>query len=58
MRQCNTTDVTRRSPSYEVRLSKYARRGFEVYVPSLARADIDPTVRAVSYPLGLFELTV
>ncbi|KAF8347407.1 hypothetical protein F5887DRAFT_955634 [Amanita rubescens] len=24
MRQCNTTDVTRRSPSYEVRLSKYA----------------------------------
>ncbi|PFH47159.1 hypothetical protein AMATHDRAFT_7033 [Amanita thiersii Skay4041] len=35
MRQCNTIDVTRRSPSYEVRLSKYAKRGFEVYVPTL-----------------------
>ncbi|KAF8328486.1 hypothetical protein F5887DRAFT_873273, partial [Amanita rubescens] len=44
MRQCNTTDVTRRSSSYEVRLSKYARRGYKVYVPSLARADIDPTI--------------
>lgn len=45
MRQCNTTDVTRRSPSYEVRLAKYAARGFEVYVSNLNRKDIDPTVR-------------
>ena len=44
MRQCNTIDVTRRSPSYEVRLSKYSTRDFEVYVPQLNRADIDPTV--------------
>lgn len=44
MRQCNTVDVTRRSPSYEVRLSKYSARDFEVYVPQLNRADIDPTV--------------
>jgi hypothetical protein len=44
MRQCNTVDVTRRSPSYEMRLTKYASRGFEVYAPSLRRADIDPTV--------------
>lgn len=46
MRQCNTIDVTRRSPSYEVRLSKYSSRDFEVYVPQLNRADIDPTVRS------------
>ena len=58
MRQCNTTDVTRRSPSYEVRLSKYARRGFEVYVPSLVRADIDPTASILSYPLGPSGLIV
>ena len=44
MRQANTVDVTRRSPSYEVRLSKYSSRDFEVYVPQLNRADIDPTV--------------
>ena len=44
MRQCNTIDLTRRSPSYEVRLAKYSSRGFEVYVPSLRRAEIDPTV--------------
>ena len=45
MRQANTIDITRRSPSYEVRLAKYASRGFEIYVPDLRRADIDPTVR-------------
>ena len=44
MRQCNTTDITRRSPSYEVRLAKYAARNFEIYVPQLRREDIDPTV--------------
>jgi hypothetical protein len=45
MRQCNTIDVTRRSPSYEVRLCKYSARSFEVYVPQLDRCGIDPTVR-------------
>ena len=44
MRQANTVDMTRRSPSYEVRLTKYANRGFEVYVPNLNREKIDPTV--------------
>jgi hypothetical protein len=44
MRQCNTIDITRRSPSYEVRLSKYSFRNFEVQVPTLKRGDIDPTV--------------
>ena len=43
MRQCNTVDMTRRSPSYEVRLAKYSTRGFEIYVPTLRRVDVDPT---------------
>jgi hypothetical protein len=44
MRQCNTVDMTRRSPSYEIRLAKYSGRAFEVYVPTLRRSDVDPTV--------------
>ncbi|KAH9017634.1 hypothetical protein EDB85DRAFT_662142, partial [Lactarius pseudohatsudake] len=44
IRQSNTVDMTRRSPSYEVRLAKYSSRGFEVYVPGLKRDEIDPTV--------------
>ena len=47
MRQCNTVDVTRRSPSYEVRLAKYSGRAFEVYVPALKREEIDPTVSSL-----------
>lgn len=47
MRQSNTVDMTRRSPSYEVRLAKYSSRGFEVYIPWLKRSEIDPTVRLV-----------
>ncbi|KIL59500.1 hypothetical protein M378DRAFT_200085 [Amanita muscaria Koide BX008] len=60
MRQCNTTDVTRRSPSYEVRLAKYAKRGFEVYVPSLVRMEIDPTIfeRSIAKIEGLARLLV
>jgi hypothetical protein len=50
MRQCNTVDMTRRSPSYEIRLAKYSRRAYEVYVPGLKRAEIDPTV----CPIALF----
>ena len=51
MRQANTVDITRRSPSYEVRLAKYAARGFEVYVPELRRGDVDPTVRSALFSL-------
>ena len=47
MRQSNTVDVTRRSPSYEVRLAKYSSRGFEIYIPGLKRDEVDPTVRPV-----------
>ena len=40
--QTNQVDMTRRSPSYENRLSKYSHRGFEVFWPSLDRLRIDP----------------
>ncbi|TFK64176.1 ankyrin [Pluteus cervinus] len=60
MRQCNTVDMTRRSPSYEVRLAKYSLRGFEVLVPSLKRQDIDPTIyeRSIARIEGLARLLV
>ncbi|KDR74285.1 hypothetical protein GALMADRAFT_574798 [Galerina marginata CBS 339.88] len=60
MRQCNTVDVTRRSPSYEIRLAKYARRNFEVYVPTLNREEVDPTIyeRSIARIEGLARLLV
>ncbi|KAL1792278.1 hypothetical protein ACET3X_008785 [Alternaria dauci] len=60
MTQINTIDLTRRSPSYESRLSKYARRGFEVYWPLLDRSRIDPTLfeRSFGRTLGLARLLV
>ncbi|EUC43413.1 hypothetical protein COCMIDRAFT_38672 [Bipolaris oryzae ATCC 44560] len=60
MTQVNTIDLTRRSPSYENRLSKYARRGFEVYWPLLDRSRIDPTLfeRSFGRTLGLARLLV
>jgi hypothetical protein len=55
MRQSNTAvDVTRRSPSYEVRLAKYPSRGFEIYIAELKRSQIDPTVCQVY----LFQVAV
>ncbi|KAI9462535.1 hypothetical protein F5148DRAFT_1286433 [Russula earlei] len=58
MRQSLTVDMTRRSPSYEVRLAKYCSRGFEVYIPGLKRSEIDPTIfeRAVGRIQGLARL--
>ena len=44
IRQANFVDQARRSPSYEVRLAKYAARGFEVRVPGLRRGDVDPQI--------------
>ncbi|PIL29519.1 transporter [Ganoderma sinense ZZ0214-1] len=60
MRQANTVDMTRRSPSYEVRLTKYSMRGFEVYVPGLRREDVDPTIfeRSIQRVQGLARLLV
>lgn len=44
--QINRIDLTRRSPSYENRLSKYSHRGFEVFWPPLERSRIDPVCSA------------
>ncbi|KAI9150792.1 hypothetical protein HJFPF1_10569 [Paramyrothecium foliicola] len=58
--QTNTIDLTRRSPSYESRLAKYARRGFEVYYSDFDRKRIDPTVyeRSLVRTLGLARLLI
>lgn len=40
--QINNIDLTRRSPSYENRLSKYSRRGFEIFWSGLERSRVDP----------------
>ncbi|KAK7053725.1 ankyrin repeat protein, partial [Favolaschia claudopus] len=60
LRQCNTVDMTRRSPSYEVRLAKYSGRAFEVQVPTLSRVDVDPTIyeRSIVRVTGLARLLV
>ena len=60
MTQTNTIDLSRRSPSYESRLSKYAQRGFEVYWPDLDRTKIDPTIfeRSFARTVGLARLLV
>ncbi|KAL1880820.1 hypothetical protein VTK73DRAFT_4990 [Phialemonium thermophilum] len=58
--QINHIDLTRRSPSYENRLSKYGHRGFEVYWKDLDRSRIDPTIfeRSFQRTLGLARLLV
>ncbi|TAQ87996.1 hypothetical protein B7494_g3670 [Chlorociboria aeruginascens] len=58
--QCNTIDLSRRSPSYENRLSKYSHRGFEVYWPLLDRSRIDPTIfeRSFGRTQGLARLLI
>ncbi|KAK4105306.1 ankyrin [Parathielavia hyrcaniae] len=58
--QINHIDLSRRSPSYENRLSKYSRRGFEVYWPDLDRSRVDPTIfeRSFQRTLGLARLLV
>ncbi|KAG9040729.1 hypothetical protein FS837_000244 [Tulasnella sp. UAMH 9824] len=60
MTQCNRVAMDRRSPSYEVRLAKYATRGFEIHVPDLRREDFDPTIfeRALTRVAGLARLLV
>ncbi|KAG8989669.1 hypothetical protein FRB94_014122 [Tulasnella sp. JGI-2019a] len=60
MTQANQVAMDRRSPSYEVRLAKYAQRGFEIHVPDLRRDDVDPTIfeRALSRVTGLARLLV
>ncbi|KAI0543186.1 ankyrin repeat protein [Xylaria digitata] len=58
--QINPIDLSRRSPSYENRLSKYSHRNFEVYWPELDRSRVDPTIfeRSFQRTLGLARLLV
>ncbi|KAH6610532.1 ankyrin repeat [Trichoderma cornu-damae] len=58
--QINHIDLSRRSPSYENRLSKYSHRNFEVYWPELDRSRVDPTIfeRSFQRTLGLARLLV
>jgi len=58
--QTNVVDLSRRSPSYENRLSKYAHRGFEIYWPHLDRSKVDPTIfeRSFGRTEGLARLLV
>ncbi|KAI1288909.1 ankyrin repeat protein [Xylaria venustula] len=58
--QINPIDLSRRSPSYENRLSKYSHRNFEVYWPDLDRSRVDPTIfeRSFQRTLGLARLLV
>ncbi|PYH91092.1 ankyrin repeat protein [Aspergillus ellipticus CBS 707.79] len=58
--QINTIDMSRRSPSYENRLSKYSHRGFEIFWPQLNRPQIDPTIfeRSFTRTVGLARLLV
>ncbi|KAL2861177.1 ankyrin repeat-containing domain protein [Aspergillus lucknowensis] len=58
--QANHVDLSRRSPSYESRLSKYSRRGFEVYWADLDRSRVDPTIfqRSLRGIVGLARLLV
>ncbi|RIA84952.1 ankyrin repeat-containing domain protein [Glomus cerebriforme] len=60
IKQCNMIDLTRRSPSYEMRLAKYTERGFEIKVPLLERSRIDPTIYEKSFEKlnGLARLLV
>ena len=53
-------DLSRRSPSYENRLSKYSHRQFEVYWSELDRSMVDPTIfeRSFRRTLGLARLLV
>ncbi|KAI1660959.1 ankyrin [Daldinia decipiens] len=58
--QINPIDLSRRSPSYENRLSKYSHRNFEVYWSELDRSRVDPTIfeRSFQRVLGLARLLV
>ncbi|KIM36499.1 hypothetical protein M413DRAFT_31553 [Hebeloma cylindrosporum] len=63
VRHANTVDMTRRSASYEVRLAKYAHRGFEVLFSDLRRDEIDLESEVFdpqrsTFPSGLARLLI
>lgn len=53
--QTNQIDLTRRSPSYENRLSKYSHRGFEVFWPQLDRSKVDPVCTLGTWSDGSYD---
>ena len=58
-KQMNTVDMTRRSLTYEVRLAKYARRGFAVAVPDVDLELVDvPAHKQAKLTSGLEKLIV
>lgn len=56
----NTIDMSRRSPSYEMRLAKYGVRGFEVLIPDYRPEQVDPNIfdKPWSLLIGLQRLIV
>lgn len=60
MARTNTIDLTRRSPSYENRLAKYATRGFQIFWPELDRDRVDSRIFSLSPSMttGLARLLV
>ncbi|KCV69365.1 hypothetical protein H696_03796 [Fonticula alba] len=58
--QRNTIDMSRRSPSYETRLAKYAARGFAVRAPHFDLDRVDPQIleRPLDRVQGLARLLV
>lgn len=58
VKMTNTVDVSRRSPSYEYRLWKYANRGFSIELPNLQEDKIDPQIylKKVHKSQGLAKL--
>ncbi|KAJ9454543.1 Poly(ADP-ribose) polymerase pme-1 [Diplonema papillatum] len=54
--QVNTVDLTRRSLTYEVRLAKYARRGFAVHIPEELAEHIKATDATLREAKGLEKL--
>jgi len=54
----NTVDMLRRSPSYEYRLWKYSKRGYDIEVPQLDLSKVDPQIyeKRLSKSHGLTRL--
>mmetsp|Transcript_8789 Transcript_8789/g.27167 ORF Transcript_8789/g.27167 Transcript_8789/m.27167 type:complete len:688 (+) Transcript_8789:111-2174(+) len=47
--RANVANTSMRSPSYEHRLEKYAKRGYAIGVPGLEQEALDPALRRGSY---------
>lgn len=58
--QVNNVDLSRRSPSYEMRLAKYRLWGFEIYWPELERSRVNERIfyKPIDQVNGLARLLV